>query len=558
MPDVEVDFDVPSTMRDGTVLRADVYRPTRGGPWPVLLHRTPYGRRPSTSQLLDVLDAVSRGYIVVQQDTRGRFGSDGEWRPLTYEVSDGYDTVRWAAALPGSSGIVGMFGASYTGNTQWTAAVSGAPELRTIVPQVTWSDPNDGLYFRGGALELGLYGPWTLQTGANHIQKHTADATTAATAMETLVADYDGLAARTYWELPAGHLPAIARNGVPDIGVERALADPAAADACTIAGKHDGIDLPVFNIGGWYDIFLQGTLDNHAAMAQQGKPSRLLVGPWTHSSILGLDGGQVGDLNFGLAAGPQSIELKATLAELQLRWYDHWLKGIDNGVADDAPVKIFVMGANVWRDEQEWPLARAVDTAWHLRTDGQLTREPPNADERPDTYFYDPADPVITRGGTLVMTPHFPAGPYDQQVTEERPDVLVYTTEPLPDDIEVTGRIRMRLHSATSAPSTDWVVRLCDVDTDGVSRNVADGIVRVHVTPDQPGECDVDLWSTSIVFPAGHRIRIHITSSNFPRWDRNLNTGEPPQTATAMKMANQTVFHDAARPSRIILPVVPD
>lgn len=557
MADMEIDFNVAARMRDGTVLRADVYRPTSGGPWPVLLQRTPYGRRGPLAAMLDPFAVVTRGYMLVQQDTRGRFDSDGVWLPFANEVDDGHDTVRWAATLPGSNGVVGMFGGSYTGNTQWAAAVSAPPELRAIVPQITWSDPNNGLYFRGGAIELGLYASWSLTTGVPDILRHAAaDPARAIATLAGLVSDFDGLASRAYWELPAGALPAVARSGVPDSGVERVLAGTFDADECTIAGKHGRVDAAAFNVAGWYDIFLQGSLDNYVAMADQGKPTRLLVGPWQHMSGLGLPSGQTGEVNFGLASSQQSLELRGTLGEQQLRWYDHWLKGIDNGVADEAPVKIFVMGTNVWREESEWPLSRAVDTPWHLRAGGELSRTPPTSDEIADDFVYDPADPVITRGGNLVMTSEFPAGPFDQRVTEARPDVLVYTSDPLSEDLEVTGRVQMRLYAATDAPSTDYVVRLCDVDTDDVSRNVCDGILRVHGTPGEPCEYEIDLWSTSIVVLAGHRIRVQVTSSNFPRWDRNLNTGEAPQTATAMKTARQTIFHDSARPSRIILPVV--
>ena len=205
----------------------------------------------------------------------------------------------------------------------------------------------------------------------------------------------------------------------------------------------------------------------------------------------------------------------------------------------------------------EWPLSRTVDTAWYLRADGALDRAAPGPDEGHDTYVYDPADPVLTRGGTLVMSPEFPAGCFGQAPTEQRPDVLVYTSEPLPADLEVTGRVRMTLFAATDAPSTDWVARLCDVDEQGVSRNVTDGILRIRAEPGAVGEHDIDLWSTGIVFRAGHRIRVHVTSSNFPRWDRNTNTGQPPQDATALKVAHQRIFHDGTRASRIVLPVSP-
>jgi putative CocE/NonD family hydrolase len=553
-----IEFDVSVPMRDGTMLRADVYRPEGDGPFPVLLQRTPYGKRMpgSVGLVLDTLTAVTRGYIVVHQDIRGRFASEGDWVPWEHDRNDGYDTVAWAAALPDSTGEVGMFGGSYTGSTQWSAAIAGAPALRALAPQVTWSDPLDGLFQRGGALELGVTVPWTLLTGATHLPRmhEGADLFSAAA---SLIADYDELASRTYWELPSGDTPSTARYGGPDLGTERALREPESSEFNRVAGHHDELSVPSLNFAGWYDIFLQGSLDNYASMAATGTPSRLVVGPWTHESILGLSFGKVGEVNFGLMASPGLIQGHTNITELQLGWFDHWLKQEDSGILDQPPVKLFVMGANVWRDEHEWPLSRAVDTPWYLREDGRLDQAAPQSEEIADEYDYDPADPVITRGGGLVMSPEFPAGTFDQAVAEQRDDVLVYTSEPLESDLEVTGRVRVTLWAATDGPGTDWVVRLCDVDHEGVSRNVADGILRVSTEPGEAAEYDIDLWSTSMLFAAGHRIRVQVTSSNFPRWDRNPNTGEGPGTATTTRVAHQTIFHDAVRASRIILPVVP-
>lgn len=561
MLNVTVEHHVPATMRDGTVLHADVYRPATAGLWPVLLTRLPYGKNfPALAALLDPLGLARAGFIVVIQDTRGRFASGGDWEPWTYETDDGYDTVRWAAALPDSNGSVGMFGASYFGNTQWMAALSKPPELRAIAPQVTWSEPDDGLFARGGASELGITLPWSLMQGVDTmLRRHADDPAALGQALGTLVHDLDGAATSGYWELPAGRHPAFQRHQIPELGFERSRRDPECGASCRVAGRQAEVDLPSLNVGGWYDIFCQGTLDNFTASRAAGRPATLIMGPWTHTNTAG----QVGDINFGMAASAELLGFRGRLADLQREWFRQWLApdaaAGDSGVEGKPqlpPVLLFVMGANEWREEQEWPLTRAVDTDLFLRADGRLAFDPPKAGEGSDAYVYDPADPVPTTGGALLMSSEFRPGPLDQARVEARPDVLVYTTEPLAEDVEVTGRIRAFVHAATDAPTTDWVIRLCDVDSHGVSRNVVDGIVRAVTSPGEFSEHAVDLWSTSYVFRAGHRMRVHVTSSNFPRWDRNLNTGEPLESGTDYRPAHQEVAHDAARPSRIVLPIV--
>ncbi|WP_405467767.1 CocE/NonD family hydrolase [Streptomyces canus] len=556
MAAIQIEFDVPAQMRDGTVLRADVYRPGGTGPWPVLLSRLPYGKQtPLAGIVLDPLAAARRGFMVVIQDTRGRFASEGQWEPWTYEESDGYDTVRWAAALPGASGSVGMIGASYFGNTQWMAALSKPPELKAIAPMVTWSDPDDGLWTRGGAIELGITAPWTLMMGADALmRRHSTDPAALVGSLGRLVQDLDGLADGGYGELPAGRFPAFARHDLPEVGYERSRREPGWATSCRVAGRHDEVDLPTFQVGGWYDIFAQGTLDNFAAMRSAGRSATLIMGPWSHANQQHV----VGDVNFGFAANSAFMGMRGRLHDLQLDWCQRTIGDGEALEPDTGKVLLFVMGINKWREETEWPLSRAVDTHFHLRADGRLTPEPPSTAEQPDEFTYDPMNPVPTTGGALLLSDEFRPGPLDQTAVEAREDVLVFTTEPLTEDVEVTGRVRAVLFTATDGPSTDWVARLCDVDENGVSRNVADGIVRVRAaTPGEAAEHVVDLWSTSIVFRAGHRIRVQVTSSNFPRWDRNLNTGEPEETATTGWVARQQVFHDPARPSRIVLPVVP-
>ncbi|WP_029112056.1 CocE/NonD family hydrolase [Mycobacterium sp. URHB0044] len=561
MYDVTVQRNVAATMRDGTVLRADVYRPTEDGPWPVLLTRLPYGKHlPGFLRtLIDPLGMASGGYLVVVQDTRGRFASEGNWEPWTFEADDGYDSVRWAAALPGSNGVVGMFGASYFGNTQWMAALSKPPELKAISPVVTWSDPDDGLFSRGGVLELGTSVYWSLLQGAQTlVRRHSDDPAALGGAIFSLIADIDGVARSGYSELPAEHHPAYARHDIAELGFERSQREPEWSASCRVAGRHAEVDLPSLQIGGWYDLFCQGTLDNFTGMHAAGRPATLIMGPWAHTNT----SGYLGDVNFGLASSAEILGFRGSLTDIQTAWFRHHLvPAADENASAPAtlpPVLLFVMGTNQWREEREWPLSRAMETDLFLRADGQLTAEPPAAEEAVDTYRYDPTDPVITIGGALLMSNEFPPGPLDQAAVESRPDVLVYTTEPMTEDLEVTGRIRAVLHAATDAPSTDWVVRVCDVDPGGTSRNVVDGIVRSDAQPDEFTAQDVDLWSTSYVFRTGHRIRVQVTSSNFPRWARNFNTGEAVEDGTRARTAQQQIAHDAARPSRIILPVIPN
>ncbi|NIY70786.1 CocE/NonD family hydrolase [Streptomyces malaysiensis] len=553
----EIQLDVPVEMRDGTVLRADVYSPAGTGPWPVLLSRLPYGKQSAlVIGLLDPLAAARRGFMVVIQDTRGRFASEGEWEPFTHEESDGYDTVRWAASLPGSNGSVGTIGGSYFGNTQWMAALAKPPELKAIAPMITWCDPEDGLWTRGGAIELGVGVSWSFMMGADVLmRRHATDLEGLVSSVSSLVQDLDGLGRDGYAELPAGQFPAFARHDLPELGYERSRREPEWAQSCTVAGRHDEVDLPSFQVGGWFDVFSQGTLDNFTAMRRAGRSATLVVGPWTHTNFRNM----VGDVDFGFAANSDFMGMRGRLQDMLFDWFRRTLGEGEPLEPDTGNVLLFVMGVNQWREETEWPLSRAVDTEFHLREGGRLTLEPPSTSEQqPEEFTYDPMDPVPTVGGAGLLADAFRPGPLDQAAVEARKDVLVFTTEPLTEDVEVTGRVRAVLFAATDAPSTDWVARLCDVDEHGVSRNVTDGIVRVReASQGEPAEHVVDMWSTSIVFRAGHRIRVQVTSSNFPRWDRNLNTGEPEESATTARVARQQVFYDSTRPSRIVLPVVP-
>ena len=555
IPKVTIDFDVPVRMRDGVVLRANVYRPAEGGPWPTLLTRTPYGKDLSDDiSILDPVQAARKGFMVAIQDTRGRFASDGEWQPLRFEREDGFDSVEWAARLPGSNGRVGMYGESYCGNTQWMAAVEAPPSLVAISPAVTWSDPMDGLFARGGAVELGLAVPWTLQVGFDYLGRMPIGDAERGERVEAMLGDYDRLAQHGYWDLPLSDNSALRRYDLPELGSIRVLDDPSVAAWCRVAGEHERVNVPTLHTGGWYDIFLQGTLDNHVAMAALGHDSRLVVGPWSHS-YRGLSD-PIGEQLFGLRGsryGVPTNELGDT-GDLQLAWFRHHLTPDAEVALPEKPVRIFVMGRNAWRDETSWPLERAVTQRHFLRADGSLTTASPAAEEAPTEFAYDPADPVPTLGGQTVMSPAFQAGPMDQARVEAREDVCVFTSEVLQEDLEVTGPVRVVLHAQSSAPSTDWVARLCDVDPDGRSFNLCDGILRVAAGAEGLERHEIDLWSTSNVFLAGHRIRVHVTSSSFPRWDRNLNTGN--QRASRYEIAHQRLYHDLERASYVELPVI--
>jgi putative CocE/NonD family hydrolase len=571
-----VERDVPARMRDGVTLYADVYRPEGAGRWPVILLRTPYNKAfPRIAYLqLEPMRAASRGYAVIVQDTRGRFASEGEFYCFRHEVDDGYDTVEWAAAQPWSDGNVGMYGASYMGATQWLAAIAKPPHLKCLVPMITASDYHEGWTYQGGAFELGFNLSWTL---ANLILPNLAhfklDPTELAHVRAELVRAVDGMCG------PFEHLP------MKNYSLIKRLADYyydwlAHPDddgywrQWNIESRHREITVPALNVGGWYDIFLGGTLRNYIGMRRDGptpaaKSQRLIVGPWLHGVLWP---NMNGDVDFGVLSQGVAIDLDGIL----LRWYDHWLKGLDTGMLTEPPVKLFVMGDNAWRDEADWPLARARATRYYLHSagrantldgDGSLSTEAP-ASEPSDHFLYDPRHPVPTRGGALCCwQAAVPAGAFDQREIERRADVLVYSTPPLTAPVEVTGPIVVTLWAASSAPDTDFTAKLVEVGPDGFARNLTDGIVRARyrrsratAEPTEPGrayEYTIDCFATSNVFRTGHRIRLEISSSNFPRFDRNPNTGKPFDSDAELRPAVQTILHDAAHPSCVTLPIVP-
>lgn len=544
-------------MRDGVSLVADIYRPKASGKFPVLLTRTPYNRRdPATGMFL-----AARGYVVVQQDTRGRFDSEGEFYPFKYEMNDGYDTVEWAAGLEYSNGLVGTYGGSYVGATQMLAAIAKPPHLKAIFPYVTAAEYYEGWTYQGGAWMQAFSSTWT--TGL---------------AQDTLRRKAGGMSKFNEWltQLPVEDYKLIGLPTVADVApyfrdwIEHERNDDY-WKRWKISDHYSQLDIKALHSGGWHDIFLKGSIGNYvemrksAATAEARAGQRLLVGPWAHAATS--PEGKIGDVTFGKQA---VLDMNGTI----LKWFDYALKGIKNEFASDAPVRIFVMGDNVWRDEKEFPLARTQYTKYYFHTnkgansvsgDGQLSTQAPGK-ETPDTYEYDPQNPVPTIGGRLCCGGTLP-GPFSQQPNETRQDVLVFSTPPLTRDLEVTGNLTVELFAASSAPDTDFTALIADVDASGYARFLTDGIIRARyrnsterAEPIEPGKIykyTIDLWSTSNVFKAGHRIRVYVSSSNFPRFNRNLNTGEATLGGSKSNKAKQTIYHDAEHPSAIVLPVIP-
>lgn len=577
---VKVEYDVPAAMRDGTVLRANVYRPDDGGAgtYPVLLTRLPYGKDlPGASLVLDPSQAARRGYVVVIQDVRGAFTSEGEWMPLLHEGPDGADTVAWAAALPQANGAVGMFGASYFGYTQWAAAHQRPEALQAMAPMFTWADadePGASNVTRYGVHELGLQAGWLLDWGLDPLaRRYRGQPEALGRAAHALAREIDALPKGGYAELPLDPFGPLARVGLdaPMRISLRQRADEAMAAMTRIANAY-ALDVPVLHIGGWYDVFLAGTIANFTRMRAAGNTRQwLVIGPWTHGNVQRAQG----DLDFGFASAGALIDLQIDLMSLQLQFFDMALKGAQNLFATQPPVKYFEMGANVWKTSATWPLAGATARAWYLHGrgrangasgDGLLSAERP-ADEPADAYTYDPAHPVPAVGGPTLLPSVLRSGPRDQRTVEAREDVLVYTSAPLDRALEVTGPVRTVLYVMSDAPDTDFVARLVDVYPDGTTIPLADGITRMRyregvereAPPLQSGNVyrvEIDLWATSIAFQPGHRLRLDVTSSSFPRWERNLNTGGDNYATTVMRPARQTILHDAEHPSHVILPVV--
>ncbi len=552
---VMFDMDLKVPMRDGVLLSADVYRPS--GVWrgPAILLRTPYDNG-HPRYVEQALWYARRGYVFVSVDCRGRHDSDGKWYAWHAEANDGFDTQEWIGSQPWCDGQIGTTGGSYGGLTQWLPAPQRSRYLKAMVPWVTPSDFWFQDNYVGGAFQLCLNMWWAVQNSGRVMQNLQ---------MYDLQAMY-----RTLPLIEADRFTGRTIDFYRDWLEHEAYDDY--WRAISNHERYQDIDVPIYNIGGLYDAYAGAATINFQNMRARGRSEqtrthqKLLIGPWTHAP---LGGSQAGEVDFGAEA---IVERAAE----ELRWFDFFLKGLDTGVGDEAPVRIFVTGANNWITDGQWPLVGTQFTQMFLHSegrantllgDGALGWEPPRA-EPPDRFRYDPAHPVPTVGGNHSSPSEFlPAGAFDQRNLEMRADVLVYTSDSLERALRVVGPVEARFYVASSAPDTDFTARLVDVGLDGRAMNLCEGILRLRyrdswerptlMTPGDAYAITVDMGIASHTFLAGHRVRLDVSSSSFPRFDRNLNTGEPIAHATRMQIADQTVLHSEEYPSRLVLPVLP-
>jgi putative CocE/NonD family hydrolase len=533
---LEQELQVHVPMRDGVKLSANVFHPAGGGRVPAILVRTPYGKGKELSSTYRIF--LDNGYAVVIQDVRGRGDSEGVFRPLEQEVADGHDTLDWIASQHWSDGRVAMVGGSYLGIVQWKAAISDNPYLKAISPAVSGCDDyEDRFYSRGGALKLGHrlvwlaenlrapgFSPPDFQQYVLHLPLRTADRAATGRPIEMFQEALDHPAYDSFWR------------------------------SISTRAQLEKVRVPVLAFGGWYDPFVENDLEAFARLRLLGREARIVIGPWAHntsSRFPGFDFGPDADL---------------PIRRLQLKWFDRWLKSGETQ-RTTPPARVFLMGVNRWKDEQEWPPERTHRVPWYLGGNGRLSETAPRGG-KPDRFVYDPRKPVPTMGGAVCCDVKiFPWGPMDQRPVEKRADVLLFTSALLGRNVPVLGTAKVVLYVSTTAPDTDFTAKLVDLYPDGRAVNLSDGILRLryresieHPRLARPGEIyqvTIDAGATGNVFRAGHRIRLEISSSNFPHYDRNPNTGKPVADETKLRTATQTVYHDPKHPSHLILPVVP-
>lgn len=552
-------------MADNVCLSTNIYLPENNLPCPVILQRSPYGTN-TEDMVKEAVSFVQEGYGVVLQDVRGRWDSDGEWYPFINEAKDGYDTLEWIGKQNWCDGNIGTIGASYLAMAQWQTATLKSKFLKAMAPKVGYSNFFHDWVYTGGAFQLAFNLRWIgiqMNTKTNQLQ-------------------YLWLPDDNHLKEIMNHLPIIdmvnkaGRNSKPwEDWVNHSDYDEYWKNLNPIAENYEKISIPVLGISAWYDIFLQGTLNNYIGVQSRGfepgkSNQKLLIGPWMHF----FTGNEqiIGDVDF-------SENVKIDIFQELLDWFDHWLKGKNNNTNNEDPVKIFLMGKNEWKTHSDWPIPNTKYKNFYIHSkgkanssngDGILDETVPINDEKFDTFIYDPSDPVPTTGGTGPaggpVVSHVSSGPKNHLQIEKRKDILIYTTPPLEKNLEVSGPIQMILYAASNCLDTDFTCKLIDVYPDGFCLNLAQGIIRARYrnsweNPEllSPGEINkylIDMWSTSNFFYKDHKIRIEISSSNFPQFDRNPNTGNKFGMDSELKIATQKIYHNESYPSHIILPCI--
>jgi putative CocE/NonD family hydrolase len=574
-----------AVMRDGVGLATEVYLPSQGGRFPVILQRTPYNRNGAP---IDVscanpvlMDMAAKGYAVLNQDVRGIYRSEGDFHPMQQEVHDGYDAVEWAAAQPWSTGKVGMMSGSYVGLTQWQAADRSPPHLAAIAPQVTASDYHDHWTYVEGAFDLWFAQSWIhvtfgpeillrdlLAAGMSRDKANEQVARFVKAGTKNLLDDW-------VWQLPLQSFPAYMEIAPYYYEWLRHPDYDAYWRRLDIEHRYDNVKVPTLNGGAWYDIFQVGTVRNFLGMKAEGGTSEARAGSKLVMTCCG-HAGTSGTIQYDPAPTPITD---------QIRFFDHYLKGMDNGVEKDPAVQLWVLnppdkgvqGSGFWVNSDVWPLKGTQELSLFLASDGHANTSAgdgrltllPEPSAPPDRFAYDPEDPVPTAGGNLCCEPALlPAGAHDQSMLEKRNDVLVYTSDTLTQDVAVIGPVKVVLFAASSARDTDFTAKLVDVQPDGFAANILDRIQPARfregsrlppslITPGKVYEYTIELGNAGLVFRKGHKIRVEISSSNFPHYARNLNTGLDNSTTSLMAVAHQTVFHERHEASRVVLPVVP-
>ncbi len=558
---VRMELGVFIPMRDGVKLSSDFYFPDAKGKFPTILIRTPYNNSTPRYDRYGKFYA-SRGYVVVIQDCRGRYDSEGEWYPFVGEEYDGYDTVEWIAKQPWNNGKIGMTGVSYVGYVQWMAAIEQPPHLTCIFSYGSPSNIYGDTWFSYGTLYLMDSITWAfLMDGHTNQNMGVNDWLNLKDYLPLMTLDEFFSRKIGFWKDWLSH------PNYDEYWEKQGL-----------KGRYSQISVPSVTVTAWYDDGQHGSLENYYGIMREGteyakKNAKLIIGYWRHG------GPYPHTKNYYTKLGAFDFGNDALfdLESYELRWFDYWLKGYQNNIMNEPKVKLFILEKNEWRDEKEWPLPDTKYTKYYLHSggrantlygDGGLDTNAPGK-EPPDKYTYDPADPVPSvRGGTGARG-GISSDPIDQRINEKRKDVLCYTSDVLQDDLEVTGSIKIILYAASSAVDTDFCGKLVDVHPNDAAYNVcyaASGLLSARfreslekpslIKPEKVYKYEIELRPTGIVFKKGHRIRVEISSSDFPLFNRNLNTGKDPYTSTEMVKANQTIYHTAEYPSHIILPVI--